>query len=82
MSFGLGSPLETDLPNILAGNIPSEQYFNRYFGENGWRPMTIRSLSIGQGEILVTPLQLANLCAIISNKGYYYPPHTVRHPEF
>lgn len=82
MSFGLGRTLETDLPDIQAGNIPSEQYFTRYFGANGWRPMTIRSLAIGQGEILVTPLQMANLSAIIANQGFYYPPHTVRDSKF
>ena len=78
MSFGIGTQLETDIPDILEGNIPTDAYFNRYYGETGWRALTIRSLSIGQGEVLVTPLQLANLMAIIANRGYFYPPHMVR----
>ena len=75
-SFGLGHRFEdSDVYEQSRGNIPSQNYFNRYFGETGWRAMTIRSLSIGQGEILVTPLQLANTMAAIANDGYYITPH-------
>jgi penicillin-binding protein 2 len=74
--FGLGHRFEdSDIYQQSRGNIPTQNYFNRYFGETGWRAMTIRSLSIGQGEILTTPLQLANNMAAIANKGYYITPH-------
>lgn len=75
-SFGFGHRLEdSDVYEQSRGNIPTQHYFNRYFGETGWRAMTIRSLSIGQGEVLVTPLQLANAMAAIANNGYYITPH-------
>ncbi len=75
-SFGFGHKFEdSDLFEHVKGNIPTQNYFNRYFGETGWRALTIRSLSIGQGEVLATPLQLANVMAIIANQGYYITPH-------
>lgn len=75
-SFGLGHRFDdTDVYEQSRGNIPTQKYFNRYFGETGWRAMTIRSLSIGQGEVLVTPLQLANTMAVIANDGYFITPH-------
>ncbi|MBN2765072.1 MAG: penicillin-binding protein 2 [Paludibacteraceae bacterium] len=76
MSFGFGHRFEdSDVYEQSRGNIPTEKFYNRYFGETGWRAMTIRSLSIGQGEILVTPLQLANSMAALANEGYYITPH-------
>ncbi len=77
-SFGFGDRLGIDLPYELRGNIPKIDYFDRYYGKRGWKAITIRSLAIGQGEILVTPLQLANEVAIIANRGYYYRPHLVK----
>lgn len=75
-SFGLGHRFDdSDIYEQSRGNIPTQKYFNRYFGETGWRALTIRSLSIGQGEVLVTPLQLANTMAAIANEGYYITPH-------
>ncbi|KAB2828676.1 MAG: penicillin-binding protein 2, partial [Paludibacter sp.] len=75
-SFGIGRKFEdSDVFEQSSGNVPSQKYYNRYYGETGWRAMTIRSLSIGQGEVLVTPLQLANSMAAIANKGYYITPH-------
>jgi len=75
-SFGLGSKIaETDIYEQSAGYIPDENHYDKYYGEIGWRALTIRSLSIGQGEILVTPLQLANTVAAIANEGYYVTPH-------
>lgn len=75
-SFGLGQKFaDSDIFEQTSGNIPSQKFYNRYYGESGWRAMTIRSLSIGQGEVLVTPLQLANSMAAIANKGYYITPH-------
>lgn len=77
-SFGLGVKTGIDLPSEVRGNIPSVKYFNKLYGEKGWRSSTIISLGIGQGEILVTPLQMANLYAAVANKGYWYTPHIVK----
>jgi penicillin-binding protein 2 len=78
MSFGFGKKLGIDLTGELNGNIPTPAYYDRYHGKNRWRSMTIISLGIGQGEIGITPVQLANLAAIIANKGWFYTPHIVR----
>ena len=75
LSFNLGKTFNTDLLVERSGNVPEPEYYDKYFGKNVWRSMTIRSLSIGQGELLVTPLQLANLSALIANRGFYYDPH-------
>lgn len=77
-SFGLGAKLGIDLPSEARGNIPTIKYLNKVYGEKGWHSATIISLGIGQGEILVTPLQLANVYAAIANHGWYYPPHLVK----
>lgn len=75
-SFGLGAKItDTDIYEQTGGYIPGENYYDRYYGQTGWRALTIRSLSIGQGEILVTPLQLANVAAAIANEGHYVTPH-------
>ncbi|HMP98713.1 MAG TPA: penicillin-binding transpeptidase domain-containing protein, partial [Cyclobacteriaceae bacterium] len=79
--FGLGKPLGVDLPSEKGGQMPSSALYNRIYGEGSWKFSTIYSLSIGQGEMLVTPLQMANLAVIIANKGYYYTPHMVRAVE-
>lgn len=76
--FGLGRKLGVDIPGERGGYIPDVAYYDRMYGENRWKFSNIYSLSIGQGEILVTPLQMANLGAIIANKGYYYTPHIVQ----
>ena len=75
--FGFGKPFNTDIPFELPGNVPTREYFDKVY-QGSWNAMTVRSLSIGQGEILLTPLQLANEVAIIGNKGFYYPPHLIR----
>jgi penicillin-binding protein 2 len=77
MSLGFGEKFNTDIPYELSGNIPSKEYYDKIYGKDHWNALTIRSLAIGQGEILVTPLQLANLSVVIANKGHYYPPHLV-----
>ena len=75
--MGLGRKFNTDIPYERPGNIPSREYYDRMY--NGqWNSVTIRSLGIGQGEVLVTPLQLANIAALIANEGYYYPPHLIK----
>lgn len=78
MNFGFGQKLGTELTSEVKGNIPEVAYYDKYFGQNKWNSMTIRSLSIGQGEIEVTPLQLANMAATIANRGYYIAPHLVK----
>ena len=78
MNFGFGQKLGTELTSEVAGNIPQVAYYDKYFGQSRWNSMTIRSLAIGQGEILVTPLQLANMVASIANRGYYIAPHLVK----
>ncbi len=76
--FGLGHRFNTDIPFEKKGNIPGPAYFDKIYGKGHWNALTVRSISIGQGEILVTPLQLANMAAVIANKGFYYPPHFLR----
>lgn len=78
MKFGFGKKLNTELTSEDKGGIPEVAYYDKYFGQKRWTSMTIRSLSIGQGELLVTPLQLANMVAAIANRGYYITPHLVR----
>ena len=78
LSFGFGRKLESDFPSELGGNIPTSAYYNKIYGRRGWRFQTIISLSIGQGEIGVTPLQIANLCATVANRGWYIIPHIVK----
>lgn len=76
MSFGMGNKFtDSDIPEQAGGNIPSIKFYDKYYGKTGWKAITIRSLSIGQGEILVTPLQLANQAATIANGGWYITPH-------
>ncbi|GAA0877656.1 penicillin-binding protein 2 [Algoriphagus jejuensis] len=78
LKFGLGSSLGLDMGNEKSGSIPSSKLYDRVYGEGRWKYSTIYSLSIGQGEMLVTPLQMANLAAIFANKGYYYTPHLIK----
>ena len=80
-SFGFGRKLGSDFPAELAGSIPSSRTYNRSYGRGRWNSTTVISLSIGQGEILATPMHLANLCATIANRGHYYIPHIVKASE-
>lgn len=77
MEFGLGRKLGVDLPNEIKGNVPSIEYYDKVYGAKRWKYSNIASLSIGQGELLVTPLQMANLGAILANRGYFITPHVV-----
>jgi penicillin-binding protein 2 len=81
LSFGFGSLLESDFNNELKGLIAPASYYDRIYGKNHWGPLTVISLSIGQGELLITPLQMANMAAAIANRGYYYIPHVVKQIE-
>lgn len=75
-AFGFGKRFEdSDITQQASGSIPTTAFYDRYYGKTGWKALTIRSLSIGQGEILATPLQLANMTAAIANNGYYITPH-------
>jgi penicillin-binding protein 2 len=76
--FGFGKKLGIELTNELPGLVPSPAYFDKYYGKNRWKALTVISMSIGQGEIETTPLQMANMTAAIANRGYYYIPHIVR----
>ena len=77
-SFGLGFKLETDIFGIRAGRIPNVEFYDRWYGKHRWQWSTIRSNSIGQGEVLLTPLQMANMAVIMANGGWYITPHFVR----
>ncbi len=76
--FGFGTNLGTDFVNDVTGFVPSVSYFDQFYGKNGWKALNVISLAIGQGEILTTPLQMANMTAAIANRGYYYSPHVVK----
>ena len=76
--FGLGQRLNIDLPGEKGGNVPRPSFYDRVYGEGRWKFSTIFSLAIGQGELGVSPLQMANLAAIIGNRGHYYTPHLVK----
>lgn len=76
--FGLGDRLGVDLPNEVTGFIPTVDYYDRIYGTRRWKFSNIYSMSIGQGELLVSPLQMANLSALLGNRGHYYTPHIVK----
>ena len=78
LTFGIGKRLFSDLPQELKGNVPTIEYYDKYFGKNKWRSSTVISLSLGQGELGITPLQMANTMCIIANKGYFYIPHIAK----
>ncbi len=76
-AFGLGHKLGVDLPSEKRGNIPTPAYFNKVYGTGRWNYCNFRSVSIGQGEVDVTPLQVANEMAYLANKGWYKIPHLI-----
>ncbi|HEY8690403.1 MAG TPA: penicillin-binding protein 2 [Chitinophagaceae bacterium] len=76
-AFGLGHKLGVDLPSEKRGNIPTPAYFNKVYGKGKWNYCNFRSVSIGQGEVDVTPLQVANEMAYLANKGWYKTPHLI-----
>ena len=77
VSMGFGYKLGIDLPGEKRGLIPNSQFYDKAY-KGSWNGLTVISISIGQGEVLLTPLQIANLGATIANRGYYYVPHVVR----
>ena len=76
--FGLGNFLGYDLPVGQKGLIPDSKYYSRIYPNNRWRVSYTISNAIGQGEVLTTPIQLANMTAVIANRGFFYTPHVVR----
>jgi penicillin-binding protein 2 len=76
-AFGLGHKLGVDIPTERSGNIPTPKFYDKVHGTGKWTFCSFRSVSIGQGEVDVTPIQVANEMAYIANKGYYYIPHIV-----
>lgn len=80
-SFGLGQFLGYDLPEGRKGHIPNSDYYDRWYPNKGWKSTTTISNSIGQGEVITTPIQLANMVAAVANRGYYYTPHIIKDIE-
>ena len=78
MSFGLGQKICPDFSYEKAGNIPTQEEYDRKFRTQNWYYTYIKSLSIGQGELELTPMQMANIVACIANRGHYMTPHIVR----
>jgi len=76
-AFGLGHKLGVDVPAEKRGNIPTPAYFNKVYGDGKWNYCNFRSVSIGQGEVDVTPIQAANEMCYLANKGWYIIPHLV-----
>jgi len=77
-SFGLGDFLGVDLPTGRKGFVPDGAYFNKVYRTDRWKAPTVISLAIGQGELVVTPIQLANMVAAVANRGWWIRPHVVR----
>ncbi|TRX35301.1 penicillin-binding protein 2 [Flavobacterium sp. ZT3R18] len=77
-SFGLGQFMGYDLPTGKKGNIPTSKTYKKIYPNGGWRGTTIISNAIGQGEVLMTPIQLANMMSAVANQGYYYTPHIIK----
>ena len=77
-SFGLGQFMGYDLPTGKKGKVPTGKTYNNMYPGWHWDSKTIVSNSIGQGEVLMTPIQLANMMATVANRGYYYTPHIIK----
>ncbi len=78
VSMGYGYKLGIDLPGESRGFIPNAKFYDKFYSEGHWSANTIISVAIGQGEILATPLQIANLSATIANRGHFITPHVVK----
>lgn len=77
-SFGLGSFMGYDLPTGKRGKIPTSNTYKRMYPNGGWRSTAIVSNAIGQGEVLATPIQLANMISVVANEGFYFTPHIIK----
>jgi len=78
MSFGVGKKLGSDLPYESGGNVPTIKYYDKVFGKHHWFANTVVSLGIGQAELLILPVQMANVICVIANREYYYTPHIIK----
>jgi penicillin-binding protein 2 len=78
LTFGIGRRLGTDLSHESKGTIYTKEFYDKRYKGKQWRPLQFVSMAIGQGEVGVTQLQLANMCAVIANRGFYYIPHVVK----
>jgi penicillin-binding protein 2 len=76
-SFGFGRKLGSDFTSELNGNVPASDYYSKLY-RGSWNSLTVISLSIGQGELGASPLQMANFAATIANRGHYYIPHVIK----
>ncbi len=81
VSMGFGYKLGIDLPGEKRGLIPNSSFYDKAY-HGSWNGLTVISIAIGQGEVNLTPLQIANLGATIANRGYYYIPHVVRKVQY
>ena len=77
-SFGVGQWMNNDFSSGKKGFLPKTEFYDNIYGKTHWNASTVLSLSIGQGELLLTPIQMANITAIIANRGYYFTPHIVK----
>ncbi len=77
-TFGLGKPFNTDIRSMKGGRLPTPKFYDKWYGHGRWAFQTIYSLSIGQGEVEIVPIQMANFVSIVANKGFYYTPHLVK----
>ena len=80
-SFGVGEWMNNDFVSGAKGLLPKHDYYNKYYGRTSWNSSTIISMAIGQGELLLTPIQMANIASIIANKGFYFTPHIIKSIE-
>lgn len=80
-SFGMGLKVKTDINGVATGHIPNRSFYDRIYGKNRWAFSTIYSIAIGQGEVLVNALEMANMAVIMANKGYYFQPHLIKKIE-
>ncbi|MDE6289086.1 MAG: penicillin-binding protein 2, partial [Muribaculaceae bacterium] len=78
VSMGYGYRLGVDLPHESRGFLPNAKFYSKFYGEGHWSANTVISVAIGQGEILATPLQIANLASTIANRGWFITPHVVK----
>ena len=80
-SFGLGNYLNNDLSVGQKGLVPDADFYNKWYPDSRWTATYSISNAIGQGEILTTPIQLANMTAAVANRGFYFTPHIAKHIE-
>ena len=73
--------MNNDFVSGAKGLLPKHDYYNKYYGRTSWNSSTIISMAIGQGELLLTPIQMANIASIIANKGFYFTPHIIKSIE-